>query len=220
MPDDLTNMDEAGLDAVLAAALAQYPDAHIAAIAPTGLFVPVPPSLRLGAHRPIVGSRWAIDLVVPEDIEIVARAWGTAKAEGGANCDVHLAADPEQVARLHFIDATHTHGVFVGLITGVPGSITGGERAQVPVKPRLITVRKDPAALIIDADPAIELVLGWTAAELAGRRSLELVHPEDHQRAIASWIDMLAAPPGAARRVRLRHLHRDGTPNRFELTNH
>jgi diguanylate cyclase (GGDEF)-like protein/PAS domain S-box-containing protein len=214
-------MDKTGLDTVLAAAMAQYSEAHVTAIAPTGLFVPLPPSLKLGAdHRPIVDSRWAVDLVVPEEIQVVAGAWDTVKVEGVANCEVHLAADPDQVARLHFIDAMHSHGVFVGLVTGAAGSITGGERAQTAVKPRLVSVRKDPAALIIDADPGIELVLGWAPAELTGMRSLELVHPEDHQRAITSWIDMLAAPPGAARRVRLRHLHKDGSVIWFEITNH
>jgi diguanylate cyclase (GGDEF)-like protein/PAS domain S-box-containing protein len=220
-PVDQTNMDHAGLDAVLAAAMSRYTDAHITAIGPTGLFVPMPPLLELGArHQPIVGSRWAVDLVVAEEIGLVAAAWGRVKADGVANCDVHLAAEPKQVARLHFIDATHSYGVVIGMITGTTGSITGGERAQAQVKPRLVTVRKDSAAVVIDADPAIELVLGWTAGELTGRRALELVHPDDHQRAIASWIDLLGAPPGAARRVRLRHLHRDGSTIWFELTNH
>jgi diguanylate cyclase (GGDEF)-like protein/PAS domain S-box-containing protein len=84
----------------------------------------------------------------------------------------------------------------------------------------MITVRKDVRAQIIAADPAVELLLGWTADELAGSRALELVHPDDQERAIASWFDLLSAPAGSARRVRLRHLHRDGRVVWFEITNH
>ncbi|WP_239164086.1 diguanylate cyclase domain-containing protein [Actinoplanes palleronii] len=47
-----------------------------------------------------------------------------------------------------------------------------------------------------------------------------MVHPEDHDRAIAGWMELLNTPPGAARRIRLRHLHRDGHPVWFEITNH
>jgi len=66
----------------------------------------------------------------------------------------------------------------------------------------------------------VTALLGWTPAELSGRRSLDLVHPDDHERAIASWMDMLSTPPGAARRVRLRHLHKNGQAVWFEITNH
>ncbi|GAA2362940.1 PAS domain-containing protein [Dactylosporangium salmoneum] len=76
-------------------------------------------------------------------------------------------------------------------------------------------MRKDHAAVIIGADPAVQRVLGWSAQELTGRRAIDLVHPDDRQRAIAAWMDLLATPHGEARRIRLRHLHRDGrTPSR------
>ncbi len=213
-------MDEAGRDAVLAAVLAQHPDAHVFATSPAGLFVPLPDGLELAAHRPILGSRSAVDLVVPDEQMTVMEAWWTARADGVANCLVRLAAAPDRTVRMHLIDLTHRFGTFIGVVTGMSGSLPPTSLDHAPVKPRMVTVRKDPAAAIIDADPAIELVLGWSAAELVGRRSLELVHPDDHRRAIASWIDMLAAPPGDARRVRLRHLHRDGRAIWFEVTNH
>jgi diguanylate cyclase (GGDEF)-like protein/PAS domain S-box-containing protein len=73
--------------------------------------------------------------------------------------------------------------------------------------------------VISHVDDALPRMLGWAVEELVGKRTLELVHPEDHQRAIASWMDMLAAP-GATRRVRLRHRHRDGHHLWLEITNH
>jgi diguanylate cyclase (GGDEF)-like protein/PAS domain S-box-containing protein len=74
--------------------------------------------------------------------------------------------------------------------------------------------------VIRDVDPEVHLILGWSADELIGTRALDLVHPDDHGRAIASWVDLLATPLGGSRRVRLRHLHRDGHPVWFEVTNH
>jgi PAS domain S-box-containing protein len=63
------------------------------------------------------------------------------------------------------------------------------------------------------------LILGWSREEMVGHRSLEVIHPEDRPRAVANWMDTRSAP-GAGRRVRLRHLHRNGSWQWFEFTNH
>jgi diguanylate cyclase (GGDEF)-like protein/PAS domain S-box-containing protein len=79
-------------------------------------------------------------------------------------------------------------------------------------------VRKDGLAVYVEVDAALEQILGWSRDELVGRRSLDLIHPDDHERAIASWLEMLTRA-GEAQRVRLRHHHRDGTWVWFELSN-
>src|SRR5207237_1053927 len=89
----------------------------------------------------------------------------------------------------------------------------------LPSGGRLAVVNKNEAAVVTEIDEATTQLLGYTADEMVGHRTLEFLDPEDHQRAIASWIDMLRAP-GARRRVRLRHRHRDGTWLWFEMTNH
>ncbi|HLH13802.1 MAG TPA: sensor domain-containing diguanylate cyclase, partial [Solirubrobacteraceae bacterium] len=66
---------------------------------------------------------------------------------------------------------------------------------------------------------ALTQILGWSAAEMIGRRSIEFIHPDDHALAIDNWMEMLSAP-GLARRVRLRHRRRDGAWVWFEVTNH
>src|SRR5947199_350859 len=51
-------------------------------------------------------------------------------------------------------------------------------------------VHKDAAAVILKVDDASVAMLGWTAAELVGHRTVEFVHPDDVQRAIDSWMEM------------------------------
>jgi diguanylate cyclase (GGDEF)-like protein/PAS domain S-box-containing protein len=213
-------MDPAGRDAVLAATLAKHPDAFVVAIAPTGLFVPLPDELATPGLRPIEGASSALGLVIHEDRRTVIEAWHRVLNEGVANCLVHPVAAPDRQARMHFIDLTHRLGVYVGMISGMEDHAADLCSPHDQVRPRLVTMHKDQTAVITDAGPEVAVLLGWSPAELIGTRSLELVHPDDHERAIASWLDLLGTPPGAARRVRLRHLHRDGHPVWFEITNH
>jgi diguanylate cyclase (GGDEF)-like protein/PAS domain S-box-containing protein len=218
MADDL-KLDPAGREAVLAATLAKHPGAFLAAIAPTGLFTDLPDELAGTGMRPIEGPRSALGLVIPDDQRIVIDAWHRALREGVANCLVHPIAAPDRQVRLHIIDLTHRLGVFVVLLTGMEDH----EATLIPheeMRPRLVTMHKDQTAVIIGAGPEVGPLLGYAPDELIGTRSLELVHPDDHERAIASWMDMLSTPVGAARRVRLRHLHKDGHAVWFEITNH
>jgi diguanylate cyclase (GGDEF)-like protein/PAS domain S-box-containing protein len=217
---DQMSMNPDAAESALAAVMALHPDAHISAIGPSGMFIPLPDSIELGDHRPITGCRTAAELMVSADKPVVAAAWFKVVDEGVADCTVHLAASPESPVQLHLVDVNATHGVFVGLISGVSGALAPASVDNGPVKPRLVTVRKEPTGQFLDVDPAIELLFGWTPAELLAMRSLALVHPDDNERALTAWIDVLAAPPGASRRVRLRHLHKDGTVIWIEITNH
>jgi diguanylate cyclase (GGDEF)-like protein/PAS domain S-box-containing protein len=216
---DEPKLDPAGREAVLAATLAQHPGSFIAAIAPTGLFTDLPEELARTGLRPIEGPQSALGLVIPDDQRIVIDAWHRALREGVANCLVHPIAAPDRQVRLHIIDLTHRLGVFVVVLTGMEDH-EAALIAHEEVRPRLVTVHKDQTAVIVGAGPEVGPLLGYAPGELIGRRSLDLVHPDDHERAIASWMDMLSTPAGAARRVRLRHLHKDGHPVWFEITNH
>ena len=156
--------------------------------------------------------------MIGDDHPAVVDAWHRAITEVPASCLFHPKAAPGATARMHLIDTTHRFGLYTCCITGLEGQ---PEALGVDaVQPRLVTVRKDQTAVITDADPGIVRLLGWTAEELVGRRAIDLVHPDDHQRAISSWMDLLTVPSGEARRVRLRHLHRDGRAIWFEITNH
>jgi diguanylate cyclase (GGDEF)-like protein/PAS domain S-box-containing protein len=205
---------------VLDAVLAKHPDALVTAIGDNGLFVPMPESVPLTTHRVITGRASVLQMVTPDDQVVVIEAWLRATEQGASNALVHPLADPEQTVRLHFIDVRARHGVFIGLLTDFAGLAGFGQRMDLgEIAPKSSTVRKDAVAVITSTDAATPKMLGWTAEELVGRRTLELVHPDDHQRAIESWMDMLAAP-GGTRRVRLRHQHRKGHFLWLEITNY
>ncbi|HWS32154.1 MAG TPA: PAS domain S-box protein, partial [Actinoplanes sp.] len=206
-------------DAVLAAVTAKNPDAFITAIGINGLFTPMPPAVAALGLRTVEGPSSMLALVVPEDQRLLLDTWHQVVTEGVAGCRVHLTAAPDEQARLHFIDGTHRFGVYLGIIIGT--GITA-DLALTPeeYRPRLVTMVKNQVSVVTEVGPEITALLGYAPADLIGRRTLDLVHPGDQDRAITGWLDMLGSPPGATRRVRLRHLHRDGHTVWFEVTNH
>ncbi|MFC4063348.1 diguanylate cyclase domain-containing protein [Actinoplanes subglobosus] len=206
-------------DALLAAVVAKHPDAFIAAIGRNGLCVPLPPEIAEVGLRPVEGASSMLGLVVDADQRVVIDAWTEVIAAGVANCLVRLVAAPDRKARMHILDATHRYGVYIAVISG---SGIAADLTLHPelVRPRLVTMLKSPVSVVTEVGPEILPLLGWAPEELIGQRTLELVHPDDQQRAITGWMDMLSTPHGSARRVRLRHLHRDGHTVWFEVTNH
>ncbi|MEV6303344.1 diguanylate cyclase [Actinoplanes sp. NPDC051861] len=216
---DQTSATPADRDAALEALLAEHPGAIVGATTSLGLFVPLPDEMLSLGLRSIQGGSSALSLIVPDDHTKVAEAWIGHSTRGWASTTVRPLTMPDQEIGLHFVDTTHRFGVVTVLISGLAHLSGGGLDYERP-RPRMVTMRKDQVAKVIDADPAIGLVLGWEAADLIGNSTLDLVHPDDRGRAVKSWMDLMGAPAGEARRVRLRHLHRDGEVIWFEITNH
>jgi len=81
-------------------------------------------------------------------------------------------------------------------------------------------VRKNEVAVFLEVDEATPKILGWTAAEMVGLRSLDFIHPEDHDRALETWMQMLSEPGTVQPPVRLRHRRSDSSWTWFEVTNH
>ncbi|WP_433789123.1 diguanylate cyclase domain-containing protein [Actinoplanes sp. CA-252034] len=206
-------------DAVLAALLAKTPEGFIAALGYNGMIVAMPPEAPTAGLRPIEGAASMLNLIVTDDHRLVIDTWTQTIDQGAASCGVRLIAAPERPARMHMVDVTHRYGVHLCIVSGSGLSADITLRPEV-VRPRLVTMVKTPTSVVTEVGPEIDPLLGWTPGELIGQRTLELVHPDDQQRAIDSWVDMLGTPPGSARRVRLRHVHRDGHTVWFEVTNH
>jgi diguanylate cyclase (GGDEF)-like protein/PAS domain S-box-containing protein len=222
--DDIYKMvgkprSDAPLEAALRSLLEQHPAAMVAAIGDDGIFMPWPSSLVLDGHHVLPG-RSAMDFVVPGDWEPIIDAWSTTKERGAARVVVHLAATPDEDVDLYYFDLTADHGVYVGVLIGSHARealARGIDLDDAP--PRLARVVKNEAAVILSVDEATEQILGWASDELVGVRSLEMIHPDDQETAIRSWMTMLAAR-ATGPRVRLRHRRRDGTWVWLEVTNH
>jgi PAS domain S-box-containing protein len=216
----LERLGPAALDGVLTGLLEQQPPARVVAIGQNGLFVPMPATVPLHGHVVLEDASSALDLVIPEDIVAVIEAWEAARADGVATAVVHPLAIPDLKVQLHFVDAVERFGVYLGIVTGVPdAAMAAGAGADSALRPRYGVMRKNDVAVVTACDDSVLNILGMSEDELVGRRSLEFVHPDDHQRAIANWMDLLGRP-GATRRVRLRHRRADGGWTWFEVTNH
>ena len=212
-----------GTESALLTLLDRHPEAIVFAVRGEGTPrpVPVPRTVPLGNHELVDGDRRLMDEVLPADRAVVAKLWGQARTQGAATAPVRLVNDPGHPASLFFLDVRPTHRVMIGLVT--PGVSSADddivEAARLPMPPpRVARAVKDTSAVFTSIDPALSVILGWTREELVGRRTLELVHPDDRELGIATWMEMLdseqPSPP-----VRLRHRHRDGSWIWLEVVN-
>jgi diguanylate cyclase (GGDEF)-like protein/PAS domain S-box-containing protein len=215
----MERLEPSALDQVLAGLLRHDPPARVVAIGDNGLFIPMPTSVPLRGHPVVQGASSALELVIQDDIVTVIETWEEVRAYGVAQGKMHPAAAPSVVVELHFVDARHTHGCYLGFVIGAPVGPATDARTDNPLRPRYGITHKNEVAVFTHVDDAILTMLGWQSEDLIGRRSLELIHPEDHSRAIANWMDLLGRP-GASRRVRLRHRRADGGWTWLEITNH
>lgn len=83
---------------------------------------------------------------------------------------------------------------------------------------RVAHMRKNSVSVLLEIDAATTEILGWSAEEMVGRRSLEFIHPNDQEPAIEAWMEMLARP-GPGRPARMRHKRSDGSWLWVEITN-
>jgi len=222
MTREPVRFEQAALETILDSLLTEHPDAFVAAIDPEpgGRFVPIPESLQLRGQG-VLQARTALDLVVPADRVVVISAWEQARATGASRAAIRLAVDPDATATMHYVDARARHGVYVGVIVSdASASERLAQRVDVsPLPPRIGRVRKDELAVIVEVDEAFLRILGWTADEMVGHRSLEFIHPDDQEQVIRDWMQMLEAP-GSMPPVRQRYRRADGGWTWFEVTNH
>lgn len=72
-------------------------------------------------------------------------------------------------------------------------------------------VLTDDRGVVLSIEPAFTELLGWTQAEMLGRRIGELAHHDDLKKGLAAWAQMLKEQAGAAGPpARIRYRHRDG----------
>ena len=209
------------LEAALKALLAEYPAAFVAAINADGIFVPMPGSVPL-THQRELRARSALDFVIPEDRNVVISTWERARETGASSAQVRLKLSPDRPAVIHYLDARARHGVYVGIVVGGDAAALASLpeiRAQSR-PPRVARARKNKVAVFLEVDEATTQILGWAAEDMVGFRSLDFIHPDDQERAIESWMQMLSEPGVVQPPVRMRHQRSDPSWVWFDVTNH
>ena len=197
----------------------------IGALTADGMIVPVPAALRLPAERTLLAPpeiRTMLDLLVPADASAAIADFERALATGYATGASRLRTDPDVVRPHVVLDARELHGVVLtgfDLSAGVPlsGPVVTHVALAPGRRPRTATVRKDAFGNLTAIDERTTRMLGWTPDEVVGTRSLDLVHPDDQQRAVTAWLELLAHRD--SERVRLRHRRSDGRWLWVELEN-
>ncbi len=215
------HLDAESLEQVLRSLLGLYPDAPVMGLKEDGVSIAIPDSIPL-LGNPVLEARTGLELVVHEDRVKLLGSWDQVLAKGSGRCLVHLIDDPEVTVALYGLDLRDTHGVVLALFAPADPA-SGGSAVQVRCLPkplpRFARMVKDERSFVVELDAALTQILGWSAEEMVGHRSIEFIHPDDHALAIDNWMDMLTSR-GPGRRVRLRHRHRDGSWVWFEVTNH
>jgi len=219
MPDDVgvteSRSDASIREAAIRTWLRGAPHAVAIALSRTSVRVPLPDADCFRDVATLPGAEATfVDTVVPADRMVVVETWERAQRIGMAEGTVRLLSDPARARRLRLVDASEFFGVWIGLLAD-EGPWEPGQAADTldppmpaPRRPRTGMLGKSLYAMITEVDARFTQMLGWTAADMVGRRSLDFMHPDDHERAIAQWLEIRSSR--AAQRVRVRHRHRDG----------
>jgi diguanylate cyclase (GGDEF)-like protein/PAS domain S-box-containing protein len=212
-PLDDEPLDPATLAGALHDLLDENPSALTFALDATASRVPLPDHERFAGSTTLPGEQpTAIDFVVGPDRLAVIRCWERARTVGLGRARVRLAHRPDRTVTLTLVDCRHEYGVWIGVLVPeggwgpAPGELDPA--LLVPNRPRTAVLRKDLYGVVLGADEHSTRMLGWPAEELVGIRSLDLIHPDDQERAVGQWLEMRATRQ--TQRVRLRHRHRDG----------
>src|SRR4051812_845076 len=101
----------------------------------------------------------------------------------------------------------------------IAGGMTSERMPTEPVPEPVLRLHKDETGVIRHVDETTVRTLGWTAEEMVGHRSLEFIHPRDHDKLLGGWVRLLGRP-GARERTRIRHCDASGRWLWFDVVNH
>ncbi|MCP3989516.1 MAG: EAL domain-containing protein [Actinomycetia bacterium] len=154
-----------------------------------------------------------------DDRPLVLGLLGMARAKGLAFAKIRFTDLDGDVAALHVINMVREWGVYIAVRGGHSDRVDPlGAADSITVTPRRLVYHRDATATFLWVDEATEQVLGWTADELLGRQALDFIHADDAERAIESWLAMVAGAPAGVP-VRLRYRTSSGAYRWFEVHN-
>jgi diguanylate cyclase (GGDEF)-like protein/PAS domain S-box-containing protein len=114
---------------------------------------------------------------------------------------------------LNLLDQPEVGAVVIGHLDlgpiEVPDEVPAHDGAGFEA-PTWIIQHLDAIGTILRTDGLVDEVFGRSPEDLAGRKVLDALHPDDRDAAIAMWLEVLATP-GATRTIRQRTVRPDGT---------
>jgi diguanylate cyclase (GGDEF)-like protein/PAS domain S-box-containing protein len=203
--------------AIMHVALNDHPAAAIAAMDDDGLITTPPDGLPIAGRR-VIEKRWLVELVVPSDRVAIADAWEVVRRHGISRAPVTFRNGLQ--AEVHWIDVRERYGVYLAIVAADDGTVVDFATLSDDdeIAPRYGVTRRNAAGNVLAADASICRILGWSSEELIAAQTIDLIHPDDHERAIENWLETLAAPDRETR-LRARHLRADGEYVWLEFTN-
>jgi PAS domain-containing protein len=122
--------------------------------------------------------------VAPKADGIVTEMPASMLSGGAARWLAHLASEPQETMAVFGVGLRERHGAIVTLFVPAgargPGEETSSQNLQTgEPMPRFATIVKDERSFIVEIDEATTMLLGWSAQEMPGHRSIEFMHPDD-----------------------------------------
>lgn len=144
-----------------------------------------------------------LDIVVAADRLAVVTAWERARKSGIGVAAVHALSDPDTRLTLSIVDSRDDYGVWLAVLThdgdeqDSASDVLAGPLV-VPARPRQATMHKNMTAVMTEIDDNVTKMFGWGPPKMLGARSSEFMHPDDQERAVATWMTLLATPTASA----------------------
>lgn len=188
--------------------LLSSPTTQMLAFHPLGAeVVAIPDRLTgLGAQAPDLGVVSPLEAFDTESQGKAVVAFEGARRTGRGTAVVN-ALHTTQPMRLDIFDLEASDGCFVGVLTPTSVQVTVGDIDTLPVRQATLTM--GAAGTVESVSPELAQMLGWSAEELIGTSTLDIIHPDDHEAGIISWVAVLENP-GEPSRMRQRFKRTDG----------
>jgi diguanylate cyclase (GGDEF)-like protein/PAS domain S-box-containing protein len=194
-----------------------HPNALVVAMDDDGVIATMPATAPFSSAVE-VSARWFVEMVVPTDRAAIVAAWEVVRTRGISECAVEFRSGAR--ADIHWIDVREDYGVYLAVVAADDGTTidlaTVADAGEIA--PRYGVARRNQAGNVVEVDAAIAHLVGWTPDELVAAQTIDLIHPDDRERAIDNWLETLATP-GRETRWRGRHLRADGEYVWLEFTN-